>query len=194
MKQTDCPERNPWLNSVCPIVCGFASVKASRTPSHFSRSVQSIRIRLRDSEVRALQDLPCDIVTKLGQGVQNRRKSLPVVMGQQAHDIFEQQISRALLFCNAGDFKEQRPAGILKSLAPTCHRKTLAGKATADQVNVRYLCGDDGTDILPILLPHRIVHCLIRPPDIRVDFAVPDRHKEIAEMGKPRTEAPDPRE
>ena len=122
------------------------------------------------------------------------RKCPAFVMVKQSRNIFEQQIRRAFGLSQSGNLKEESSSGVGKSPAEASVRKRLAGKSTAEQVEVGQVCGDNFSCVWIIsFLLLDVMDGAVTGVGVLVDLAVPHA-LEAARAGQPRTESADPGE
>ena len=93
-------------------------------------------------------------------------------------NIFKQQIRRSFCRSQPGNFKEQGTSWIVESPTVSSNRKRLAGKSTAQQVEVGDAFGIGFSDIFTKPLSFRIEQGFIASVGLFVDFA-------MAYAGKP---------
>ena len=109
-------------------------------------------------------------------------------------NIFKQQIRRLSGFSQSGNLKEESASGVIESFSFASVRKRLAGKTSAQEVEVGQVSGVDfsGIGIVFLLLPN-IVDGAVAGIGVLVDLTMADT-LETARAGQSGPEAADPRE
>ena len=90
------------------------------------------------------------------QRIEDRRKRPSAVMRQPAGYVLKEQIARVPGFSQAGKFKEEGASGVSESLATSSKAESLAGKSTAEQVEVGHGCGVGFSGIFDVPLSFRV--------------------------------------
>ena len=112
-------------------------------------------------------------------------------MRKQSGNVFKEQIRRPLCLSQPGNLKEESASGIFKSSSSASLRKCLAGKPSAQEVEVREFSGINGSCIgIETFLLSDVVDGTIAGICVRVDFTVTDT-LETACPVKTGTEAAD---
>ena len=83
---------------------------------------------LRQAEIQRVQDFPRNLVAQRVQAFENARKGLAVIVAPQLLDVFEHEQGGLFGLENAGDFKKERPAGVVKSAPGADNAERLAGE------------------------------------------------------------------
>ena len=104
------------------------------------------------------------------------------------NDIFKQQIRRSFGLSQSGNLKEESSSGVGKAPSAASVRKCLAGESSAEQVEVRQVCGVNlGCVRIVSFLLSRFVDCLVAGIGVFVDLAV-SYTPETARAGQPGAE------
>ena len=111
-------------------------------------------------------------------------------MRQQAGYVLKEQIARVPGFSQAGKFKEEGASGVSESLATSSKAESLAGKSTAEQVEVGHGCGVGFSGIFDVPLSFRVKQSAVAALGVFVALAVPHANK-TAGTGQPLAEAAD---
>ena len=107
---------------------------------------------------------------------------------QHINDIFKQQIRRSLCLSQSGNLKEESSSGVGKAPSAASLRKCLAGESSAEQVEVRQVCGVNlGCVRIVSFLLSRFVDCLVAGIGVFVDLTVSNT-PETARAGQPGAE------
>ena len=104
------------------------------------------------------------------------------------NDVFGKQIRRSLCLSQSGNLKEESSSGVGKAPPAASVRKCLAGESSAEQVEVRQVCGVNlGCVRIVSFLLSRFVDCLVAGIGVFVDLAV-SYTPETARAGQPGAE------
>ena len=76
--------------------------------------------RLREPVVRAVAHIPFKTIPQLMKRGEDFRKRCPLVMDQQARNVFKQQIRRLSCFSQPGNLKEESSSGVIEPKSMTC--------------------------------------------------------------------------
>lgn len=92
---------------------------------------------------------------------------------QHIRNIFKQQIRRSFGLSQSGDLKEESASGVGKAPSAASLRKCLARESSADEVEVRQVCGIEfGCIGIVSFLLSRFVDRLVTGIGVLVDLAV----------------------
>ena len=134
------------------------------------------------------------MIPQLIQRGEDDSKRPPLVMRKKAGNIFKQQVRRSPGFSQPGNFKEESASGVIESFSFASVRKRLAGKTSAQEVEMGQVSGVDLSCIgIVSLLLSNIVDGAVAGVGVLVDLAVADT-LETARAGQSGPEAADPRE
>ena len=127
---------------------------------------------LRDAEIFAVKHLPFHTIPQSVQRMEDCRKRPAPVMVKQAGYVFKEQIRRSFCRSQPGNFKEQGTSWVLESSAVSSNRKRLAGKSSADEVEVGHIMGVGVSDVLTEPLSFRIEQRTVALIGIFVDLTM----------------------
>lgn len=127
---------------------------------------------LGDSKILAVEHLPFQTIPQSVQRMEDGRKRPAPVMVKQAGNIFKQQIRRSFCRSQPGNVKEQGTSGVGKSSTVSSNRKRLAGKSSAQQVEVGDVVWIGFSDIFTKPLSFGIKQSFIALVGLFVDFAM----------------------
>ena len=103
-------------------------------------------------------------------------------------NIFSKQIRRSLCLSQSGNLKEESSSGVGKAPSAASVRKCLAGESSAEQVEVRQVCGVNlGCVRIVSFLLSRLINGRIAGIGVFIDLAVTDA-PETARAGQPGAE------
>ena len=105
------------------------------------------------------------------------------------NDVFKQQIRRSLCLSQSGNLKEESASGVGKAPSAASLRKCLARESSADEVEVRQVCGVNlGCVRIVSFLLSRLINGRIAGIGVFIDLAVTDA-PETARAGQSRSKA-----
>lgn len=134
---------------------------------------------LGDAVILAVEYLPLDVIPQLIKGAEDGSESLPLVVAEEALDVFEDEESGLADFEDAGDIEEESASCFIEPETLPSDTEGLAGKATNEKIE---LWKGIGVDVCCIAVVVMIEVLLVGCDGMLVDFGVPDALRGDAEL------------